>query len=71
MKKLLLPASLALLIAVASCSANKGAENNTTKSENPKVVSPDNKEAPTHDAPNQAEIDSLKNERAKEKKGED
>jgi len=72
MKKLLLPASIVLLVVSACCTPKNGAENNATQSENSKVVAPnENREAPPHNAPNQAEIDSLKNERAKEKKGDD
>lgn len=71
MKKLLLPASLVLLIVSACCTPKNGADN-ATQSENSKVNAPsDNKEAPPHNAPNQAEIDSLKIERAKEKQGDE
>jgi hypothetical protein len=72
MKKLLLPASLVLLIVSACCTPKNGAENKTPKTESATGVAPnENKEAPPHHAPNQSEIDSLKIERAKEKKGDD
>jgi hypothetical protein len=70
MKKLLLPASIVLLVVAACCAPKNGAESNASQTENSKEVAPnDNQEAPPHHAPNQAEIDSLKIERAKEKKG--
>lgn len=71
MKKLLLPASLVLLIASACCTPKNGADNNATQTENSTEVAPNNQAAPPHNAPNQTEIDSLKIERAKEKKGDD
>lgn len=70
MKKLLLPASIVLLVVSACCSPKNGAESNSTQTENSSEVKPNNQSAPVHNAPNQAEIDSLKIERAKEKKGE-
>jgi len=72
MKKLLLPASIVLLVVAACCSPKKGADSNSPQTENPTVENPDNRQsAPPHHAPNQAEIDSLKIERAKEKKGDE
>jgi len=72
MKKLLLPASIVLLVVAACCSPKKGADSNSPQTENTSVETPDNRHsAPPHLAPNQAEIDSLKIERAKEKRGDE
>jgi uncharacterized protein YcfL len=68
-----------VLVALLGCkskgeTAKKPSENSDSKVENNKGesgISTRENEAIYHSAPNQAEIDSIKNERMKEKRGDD